>query len=186
MIFHSLLQRNLKTHSGFNHTQDYLLYISTYFFISLLLYEQFFLPWRQHELSSQVTTIFISRKVRYETRLRPTSRALLHSAIREKLHPFLATIPPSASRGGWFSILLSSRTNRLHHRLPGALKHPQRSRPPFPSFSHGNPSRHSTPAFFPSINRNSLGDSAGVGVVIRTGISLDCWKTGARGTRSRG
>lgn len=80
----------------------------------------------------------------------------------------------------------SSRTNRLHHRLPGALKHPRRSRPPFLSFSHGNPSRHSTPAFFPSINRNSLGDSTGVGVVIRTGISLDCWKTGAQGTCSRG
>lgn len=104
MISRSLFQTNLKTYSRlitFKITSVILVHI----FMSLLLYEQFFLPWRQHELSSQVTTIFISRKVRYETRLRPTSRALLHSAIREKLHPFLATIP-SASRGGWFSILL--------------------------------------------------------------------------------
>lgn len=111
----------------------------------------------------------------------------------------LYSIPPSAKNFIPFSQLFrraplavadfqfsSSRTNRLHHRLPGALEHPRRSYPLFFSSSHGNPFRHSTLAFFPSINRNSLGDSAGVGVVIRTGISLDCWKTGAQGTCSRG
>ncbi|KAL0123477.1 hypothetical protein PUN28_005769 [Cardiocondyla obscurior] len=55
------------------------------------VYENFF-SGRQHELPGRATGIFISREVRYETRLQSCARRLLPPATREKLHPSLATI----------------------------------------------------------------------------------------------
>lgn len=113
---------------------------------------------------------------------------------REKLCSLLATIPPRMVADFQFS---SPRENCSHHRCPAfrrctrtspAFLHsttlaspssfhsPSRlTFPPFRPFLGNNPSRHSAaPVFFPSINRNSLGDPTGVSIVIRTGISLGC------------
>lgn len=106
--------------------------------------------------------------------------APLRPAVREKLHPFLATILPSAHLSRW--MIFNSPLRGQTACTTGFSVH---SSTPVVSFlpffisvflllSHGNSPRHSTPVFFPSINRNSLGDPASVGVVIRTGISLDC------------
>lgn len=134
-------------------------------------------------------SIFISRKLRYE-RLWPLDTLSLSSSTRENFAPFAQLFRRARARllrclifnspvrgqttgvrgeGGLSGALLST---------PGAPFCP----PSYLSFSlarspflGGNPSRRSAaPAFFPSINRNSLGDPTDVSVVIRTGISLDC------------
>lgn len=112
-----------------------------------------------------MTTIFISRKFRYETWLRPTSLALY------SVPPFAKNFIPfsqlfcRACLSRW--LIFNSPLRGQTACTTGFLVHSSITGVPALPFSPpsltGNPSRHSTPVFFPSINRNSLGDSAGVG-----------------------
>jgi len=127
---------------------------------------------RNMNLPGRRLTSLFSAKFDTKHGPQPFPYASSHFTVREKLHPFLATIPRvRPSRWLIFNSLLREQTARTAS-FPTQSEHPRV--PPLLSLVLLNPPRHSTPAFFPSINRNSLGDPAGVGVVIRTGISLDC------------